>query len=203
MAKQVKTAVQKMFSAFGEDSWRTMNWTREKANHAWSDFWFLLISAGFAFEKTDLISIRETCSCCTGLRYDPSWSGVGERHYSLAVRCGNLTFAYAYEKLKGRIPFIGIGLNFRGCGPRFPNHATQAKSAGRLVLGTGFNWKGEIVKVTNFKDEEHSLIACAYHLDPKGYAPSKIKKRFTITVADFKQEMTNRRKEMVTVSQSS
>jgi len=105
-----------------------------------------------------------------------------------------LTFAYAYEKLKGRKPFIGIGLDYdRRCYPDYSNHATQAKSAGRLVLGTEFRWKGEVVSVTSFKDEKHSLIACAYHPDPKGYNPSKVKKRFTITIKDFKQEMTKRR----------
>lgn len=57
-----------------------------------------------------------------------------------------------------------------------------------------FGWKGETVKVTKFKDKEHSLIACAYYPAPKGYTPSKIKRRFTITVADFKQELTKRRK---------
>lgn len=188
------TTVQKMFDAFVAGNWKTMNWTSEKASHIWSDFWFLLISSGFAFEKTDLTSIRKTCSCCTGSRYDTLWYGVGEGHYSLAVRCGNLTFAYAFEKLRGRIPFIGIGLDYWRCYPDFSNHATQAKSAGRLVLGTEFSWKGETVKVTSFKDEEHSLIACAYHPHPKGSTPSKVKKRFTITIADFKQEMSKRRK---------
>lgn len=194
MAKKDLTTVHQMFNAFVKGHWRTMIYTREKANHAWSDFWFLLISSGFAFEKTDLISIKKTCSCCTGSRYDHLWYGVDEGHYSLAVRCGNLTFAYAFENLRGRIPFIGFGLNYYRCHPGFPNHATQAKSAGRLVYGTEFSWKGETVKVTNFKDKEHSLIACAYHPDPKGYTPSKVKKRFTITVQDFKQEMSKRRK---------
>jgi len=189
------TSVQKIFDAYIKGNWKTMNWTSEKASHAWSAFWFLLISSGFAFEKNDLIEIRETCSCCTGSRYDPVWYGVYESHYSLAVRCGNLTFAYAYEKLRKRIPFIGFGLDYHRCYPGFSNHATQAKSAGRLVLRTEFGWQGETVSVTSFKDNEHSLVACAYHPDPEGYTPSKIKKRFTITVKDFKQEMTNRRKE--------
>lgn len=188
------TAVQKMFYAYVEGHWKTMNWTSEKASHAWSAFWYLLISSGFVFEKNDLISIKKTCSCCTGTRYDPVWYGVDEGHYSLAVRCGNLSFAYAYEKLKGRIPFIGIGLYYDRCWPSFSNHATQYKSAGRLVRGTEFSWKGEKVSVTSFKDEKHSLIACAYHPDPQGYTPSKVKKRFTISVADFKKEMSQRRK---------
>lgn len=193
-----ETAAQRMFNAFVNGHWRTMNWTREKAHHVWSDFWFLLIHSGFAFEKTDLIEIKKTCSCCTGARYDPRWYGVYEKHYSVAVRCGNLTFAYTVEKLWGRIPFIGFGLDYRRCWLEFSNHATQSKSAGRLVMGTEFRWKDETVKVTSFNDKEHSLIACAYHPDPagKGYTPSKIKKRFTITNKDFKDEMSKRRKAM-------
>jgi len=33
-----KTAVQKMFDAYVEGNWQTMNWTGEKASHAWSAF---------------------------------------------------------------------------------------------------------------------------------------------------------------------
>lgn len=186
-------AVQRMFNAYVAGNWKTMNWTHEKENHAWSAFWYLLISSGFAFEKTDLVSIRENCSCCTGSRYDPIWYGVDDGHYSLAVRCGNLTFAYAFETLRGRIPFIGIGLDYYHCWPRYSKHNSPA-TMGRLVMGTSFQWKDENVRVTSFNDKEHSLIACAYHRGPDGYSPTKIKKRFTITVKDFKQEMTNRRK---------
>lgn len=196
MAKKEEiTKVQRMFNAYVSGNWKTMNWTNEKADHAWLSFWSLLIKSGFAFEKTDLIETKKTCSCCTGSRYDPRWYGVGEGHYSLAVRCGNLTFAYAYEKLRGRIPFIGIGLDYdHRCYPNYSKHATQAKSAGRLVLFTEFLWKGETVSVTSFNDKKHSLIACAYYPDSRGYTPSKVKKRFTIIVAEFKQEMSKRRK---------
>jgi len=187
----METTVRKMFDAFAQGNWHTMNYTREKANHLWSDFWFLLIKSGFAFEKTDLESIKKTC---TVSRYDPLWYEVHEEHYSLAVRCGNLTFAYAAEKLWGRIPFIGFGLDYKDCWPIFCNHATQAKSAGRLVMGTIFQWKSEKVSVTSFKDDKHSLITCAYHPDPEGYKPSKVKRRFKITAEDFKQEMSKRRK---------
>lgn len=195
MEKKELTTVHKIFKAFIEGRWRTMNWTAEKAYAVWSEFWFLLISSGFAFEKTDLVSIKKTCSCNTGLRYAPAWYGVDEGHYSLAVRCGNLTFAYAYEKINGRVPFIGVGLDYGRCYPDFSNHATQSKSAGRLVLGTEFNWKGETVKVTSFKDFAKSLIACAYYPDLRGYTPSKVKKRFIISAKDFRQEMGKRRKQ--------
>ena len=176
-----KTAVRKMYDAFTEGNWHTMNYTREKASHVRAEFWFLLISSGFAFEKADLIAVN---------------ASVDEGHYSLAVRCGNLTFAYAYEELRKRIPFIGIGLSYSSCWPSFSNHATQAKSAGRLVIGTRFIWEDEQAKVTSFKDDKNSLVACAYYPEPENYTPSKIKKRFAITIADFKQEMSKRRKQL-------
>lgn len=179
-----------MFDAFVKGNWHTMNYTREKANHVWLDFWFLLIKSGFAFEKTDLVSIWEYCGESS---YNPTWYGVGEGHYSVAVRCGNLTFAYAYEKLRGRIPFIGFGLDYYDCWPKYSKH-NSPPTMGRLVLATEFSWKGETVSVTSFNDEKKSLVACAYYPDPKGYAPSKIKKRFTVTNKDFKAEMSKRRK---------
>ena len=184
------TAVRKMFDAFYKGNWHTMNYTREKSNHVWSDFWFLLIKSGFAFEKTDLVSIRDFCDEGS---YNLTWYGVDEGHYSVAVRCGNLTFAYALEKLWGRIPFIGFGLDYCDCWPRYSKHNSPA-TMGRLVMHTSFQWKGETVEVTSFNDKKHSLVACAYHPAPEGYRSSKVKKRFTITVADFKQEMSKRRK---------
>ena len=186
----METTVRIMFDAFVKGNWHTMNYTREKSSHVWMDFWFLLIKSGFAFEKTDLVEIRKYCAESS---YNPAWYGVDERHYSVAVRCGNLTFAYAFEKLRGRIPFIGFGLDYYDCWPIYSKHNTPP-TMGRLVMATEFGWKGETVSVTSFNDEKHSLIACAYHPDPEEYRPSKIKKRFTITVADFKQEMSKRRK---------
>lgn len=199
MSKPVKTrdeqtAVERMFSAYVAGNWRTMSYTREKASHAWWDFWFLLISSGFAFERRDLVTIRETYSCSTGSRRDPDWYGVGEGHYSLAVRCGNLSFAYAYEELYHRIPFIGIGVHYWRCAPSFSNHATRHKSAGRLVLSSEFSWKGQTVKVTSFQDSDHALIACSYYRGPIGSTPSNIKRRFKITNLEFKEEMSRRRK---------
>lgn len=186
-----KSAVRVIFDAFAKGNWKTMNYTGEKANHVWLDFWYLVIKSGFAFEKTDLTDIQKYCAESS---YNPRWYGVDERHYSIAVRCGNLTFAYAFEKLYGRIPFIGIGLEYYDCWPGYSKHNTSP-TMGRLVEGVRFQWKGEQVNVTSFNDEKHSLIACAYGPNTKeGYASSKIKKRFTITAKDFREEMGKRRK---------
>ncbi len=191
MSKE-KTAVRKMFDDFAKGNWHTMNYTREKASHVWLDFWYLVIKSGFAFEKTDLIDIRKYCNEDS---YYPPWYGVDEGHYSVAVRCGNLTFAYAYEKLYGRIPFIGIGLDYDDCWPRYSKH-NSPPTMGRLVERVRFQWQGERASVTSFNDEKKSLVACAYGPNTEeGYASSKIKKRFTITAKDFQAEMSKRRKE--------
>ena len=130
-----KTTVRVIFDAFVKGNWTTMNWTSEKSNHVWLDFWVLVIESGFAFEKADLVDIRKYC--CES-RYNPAWYGVNEGHYSLAVRCGNLTFAYALEKLWGRIPFIGIGLDYYNCWPRYSKHNSPL-TMGRLVMGVRFH----------------------------------------------------------------
>ena len=186
-----KTAVRKIFDDFAKGNWHTMNFTREKASHVWMDFWFLVIKSGFAFEKTDLIDIRKYCN---ESGYNPSWHGVDEGHYSVAVRCGNLTFAYAFEKLYGRTPFIGLGLDYYDCWPRYSKH-NSPPTMGRLVRSVRFQWQGERASVTSFNDEKKSLVACAYGPNTKeGYESSKVKKRFTITAKDFQAEMSKRRK---------
>lgn len=176
-----KSVVTKIREAFCAGCWTSsMNHTYEKASQVSTSFWFLLIKSGFDFTKTDLVDNDVWCS---------------EGHYSLAVRCGNLSFAYSYEHRHKRTPFIGTGLDYDSCYPSFSNHATQSKSAGRLVMGTEFTWKDFKVKVTSFNDKKLSLVACAYHKrkGPDDYS-DKIKKRFTITAEDFRKEMSIRKK---------
>lgn len=170
-----KSKVVKMYEYFCDGKWSSsMNYTREKNYHVIDEFWYLLISAGFNFQKTDLVD-SDVC--------------LSEGHYSLAVRAGNLSFAYAYEHGHNRTPFIGTGLCYRGCWPSFSNHATQSKSAGRLCMGVEFSWKNEKVSVTSFNDKKKSLVACAYHKRKDGYQ-GKVKKRFTITAEAFRKEMS-------------
>ena len=185
---ETKSKVRIIFDAFTNGRWGTMNYTREKAYRVWMDFWYLVIKSGFVFEKNDLIAIRKYCGESS---YNPDWYGVEEGHYSVAVRCGNLTFAYAFEELYRRIPFIGIGLDYIGCWPRYSKH-NSPPTMGRLVLGVSFQWQGEKVSVTSFNDEKKSLVACAYHKREDGYR-GNIKKRFGITAQDFQKEMSKRR----------
>ena len=174
-----KSKVVKMYEYFCDGKWSSsMNYTREKNYHVIDKFWYLLISAGFNFQKTDLVD-SDVC--------------LSEGHYSLAVRAGNLSFAYAYEHGHDRTPFIGTGLCYGSCWPGFSNHATQSKSAGRLCMGVEFSWQNEKVSVTSFNDKKKSLVACAYHERKDGYR-GKVKKRFTVTAEAFRKEMSNRKK---------
>ncbi len=169
--------IEQLSMEFGDGMGRAMDLTRDKRYAVRCEFWSLLISAGFKFEKGTLVNL-ETMYYETD-RYGPVFCDPTEDHYSLAVRSGNLSFAYAYEKLIGRIPFIGTGLSY----PDYPyvRAGTTSKHQGRVVEGCEFMWEDEKVKVTTFRDEEHALIACAYHPRDDGYTPNKVKRRVKIT----------------------
>ena len=169
--------IEQISMEFGCGMGQAMSLTRDKRCASWAEFWSLLISAGFKFEKDTLVKCR-TMACQTN-RYGPEFYYPSEGHYSLAVRSGNLSFAYAYEKLVRRISFIGTGLSYDN--HPYVRPGTTRKTQGRLVEGCEFMWEGEKVKVTTFRDDEKALIACAYHPDPEGYRPSKIRRRFKIT----------------------
>jgi len=178
------STIKQTYDIFLDSMWKKTNHTPEKADWVWSDFWALLISSGFEFAKTDLKDLREWCEECN-YRF---WYPPGERHYGLSVRDGNISFATAYETLRNHKPFIFSGIDY-GQHHRYGIvvHRTQPKTKGRLVLGAKFLWCGEKVKVTSFKDQRHSLIACAYHPSPDDYEPAKVKKRFCISVEDLKK----------------
>jgi len=104
--------------------------------------------------------------------------------------------------MKKRKPFIGKNIEYpEHCG-RYSCHRTRAKQAGRLCVGAKFSWKGFIIKVTSFKDEGKSLVACAYKKKSLQYETcdkcgekkcigynDKIEKRFTITHNQWRDEM--------------
>jgi len=165
--------------------WRKTAWSPNKSGRAWSDFWFLLISSGFEFAKNDLINLRKWCS----EDLYRHWHSPGEGHYAVAVRDGNISFAAAYEVYMKRKPFICSGIDYGYCHSQdYIQQRTQPKTHGRLVIGAWFKWQGEKVKVTAFKDEKQSLIACAYHPSEEvGYEPSKIRRRFCISIKELGQ----------------
>ncbi len=174
------SSVIKIYKAFNDRCWGTGSFSWDRDHAAGVSLWNLLIRWGVKFAIDDLVKIQKLCDDAG--RHRPQWYGPTEDHYSLAVRWGNLSFAYAYEKLVGRKPFVGTGLLY----PEYPyvRVGTSTKQQGRVVEGCEFMWEGETVKVTTFRDDENYLIACAYHPqegDRKGYQPAKIKRRFKIT----------------------
>ena len=174
------SSVIKIYKAFNDGFWGTGSFSWDKDHDAGGSLWNLLIRWGCKFAVDDLVKIKKLCEDAGS--YRPRWYEPIEDHYSLAVRWGNLSFAYAYEKLVGRKPFISTALSY----PDYPyvRTGTTHKTQGRVVEGCKFMWEGEDVKVTTFRDDEYALIACAYHPqegDRKGYRPTKVKRRFKIT----------------------
>lgn len=176
--------VQEIYKLFYYGSFKAVSYTREKENGTMDQFWSMLISAGFCFEKEDLVQLRAWGE----EDYYRTFYGPHEGHYGLAVRESNGSFARAYEAYRGRKPFIYTGI---GYGQRYGGFVCHGsgKTKGRLVIGVDFTWKGEGVRVTSFKDDKSALIACAYH-PKKGandWSRLKVKKRFTITHKDLRE----------------
>ena len=187
-----KSEVYKMAVQFCDNIGKGRNITRDGVCRAWSAFWFLLIEHGFEFRKNDLKLLRDIK---TGHYYTPRVHMPDEGHYSLSVRCSNLSFVYAYEFLKKRVPFICKNVSYYSCWPGFTNNATQSKRQGRLVLNSEFLWQTFPVKVTSFDDNTNSLIACAYNTKKDWQERDVITKRFTITAEMFRKEMSKRKKD--------
>ena len=180
----MESRLRTLYKTFSEAMWGAGNgYTREKGYRAWEDFWSLMVCAQVQFADDDLKVLRKWSA---ESRYRGGQM-PDEYHYSLAADDGNIGFCRAYEKLVGRKPFIWKGIDYGGT-RGFNVHRTVSKTQGRLIEDVWFTWQGEQVKVTSFNDEKGTLVACAYHPDPEGYEPSKIRRRFTISHKDFKEE---------------
>lgn len=140
----------------------------------------LAIQGQFPFREDDFSTLYD--------RYrGDRWFGehLGERYYCLAVSCGNTSAARAYEAFRRRPPFIAddVTLYFR---------RNQHWKRQRLVLGSRFPWKGEMVEVTSFAKQGTHLTACSYEQDDgDSYKRPKVKHRYRITPDDLK---ANRKK---------
>lgn len=143
----------------------------------------LAIGSGIKFHPDDFIEIQR--------RYRfHYWGGNGrggfaEGFYGLAIAEGNLSAAQAFEKWKGRKPFILDGV-YGGQGARFAHRGGHFRQRGRLSVGSVFYWEGQQVTVTSFAADGNYLVACRYAENPtRGYR-SKVEKRFKITHADLR-----------------
>lgn len=186
--------IKEIYELFERYSWRAGTSMSRHDERLYSDLWCVLISGGFKFEKADLVELRDACWAAGMLSNYQSkrpWYAPNESHYRQAVIDRNISFACAYEKLKGRKPFIFSGIDYGNRYGAYTCHGS-ARTQGRLVVGAEFIWKGERVAVTSFKDDSDSLIACAYQPCKNGqisvpftYVRRKIRKRFTIKRKDL------------------
>ena len=188
MAK--KKDIVKLYSIFKDGLWERTVFHSEKSSIVWSTFWTLLICGGWDFEDDDFVKLQKEL-----LRQKWVFRPPNEYNYTQAVRIDNIAFCRAYETYFKRKPFIwqniDYGYYFKQC-LLYGMHSTQAKSRGRLILEAKFIWQGFEVKVTSFKDEQQSLIACAYHKEVEGKSAT-IKKQFTITPQNLKDERKNQK----------
>lgn len=122
------------------------------------------------------------------------WYGENglETFYSRAVFFGNASAWKALEHYKARKPFIWkpSDLTLYGGG--------RCNNPPRLTIGTTFQWKGERVTVTSFKDEDDPYVVACSYTTPEGkecdscghqieYPREKILHRYTITHADLRE----------------
>lgn len=165
-------------------------------NHALADALRLAIESGMEFHIEDFQLIAKEFHSGYWIGADTEWI------YSTAVAVGNASAWQAYERHKGRKPFIipwaRGGTGFRGGGGR-----TLSGTLPRVIIGSRFEWKGERVEVSSFNDEKGYLTALS-HVRTEGkecpkchrlieYPKLKILHRYTITHADVRAAKAERK----------
>lgn len=151
------------------DSWR-------RYNESLANGLSLAIRSGMRFEPDDFKVIEE--------RYRPEyWMGLGsdsgERYFTLAVVNDNISAAVAFEKWKGREPFIWNDIRADD---------TVFEGFRRLFVGAWFTWQGEHVSLTKFVNDDDSIRACSYVQEkgkPWHWSRSKILHRYVIKRAEL------------------
>jgi len=179
-----KSSVIKLYKLFFQTAWAVGSRTPEKDDQIAAKFWSLLIVSGHYFAEKDFLKLDAQYKTAY---WGPSYYPPDEGHYHLAVHENNISFCQTYEKKHHRKPFIGKGIDYGYTSPEAVTvHQTQSRTQGRLVMRCTFMWKGERVTVTNFKDENQSLIACGYH----DSARTQVKKRFVITHEEWEKQQS-------------
>ncbi|MBN1510707.1 MAG: hypothetical protein JXB13_01710 [Phycisphaerae bacterium] len=110
--------------------------------------------------------------------------GFAEGFYRMAVTEGNRSAAQAFEKYKGRQPFIFETVDPGG--DRCFRHRVSRRTKERAAVGFRIHWQGRWATVTSFADDGQSLTACTYREPDDGSSYRKIDKRFKITQADLR-----------------
>lgn len=160
------------------------SWLR--LNHAMWRGLLLAVEMGLTFHPDDFSECYQ--------RYRAGYwigDGGGEMFYQHAVLYGNATAWQSYEQHVGRKAFIIPGARCdRASGM---GNGLMGGGLARLVVGARFNWKGELVTVTSFKDgdDPQSFVACSYK--KAGKYKEKIHHRFAITHQDIRDEKKARK----------
>lgn len=161
-----------------------------KMNHSLYDALSLAVRSGMQFNLGDISVIFNRFRGGYWMGSDTEW------FYKLAVIYRHSSAYQAYEKYASRKPFIVKGASIHtstGDGP-----AGQGLS--RLIVGAEFQYNGERVQVTSFKDTDQTVIACSYADDgefsqttckkcgeTKTHWPKKkLARRYALTHADLK-----------------
>jgi hypothetical protein len=163
----------------------------DRVNHSMRQALCLAIGSGMEFGSDDFAEIQRRYRFHYWGGEDAG--GFAEGFYTLAVVEGNLSAARAFEKWKGRPPFIWDSI-------LLPREGHYTKSGGRremarLTVRSEFAWRGQRVKVTSFADDGSHVVACSYQApDPtKPYTSAKIDKRYKITNADLRRQRKQHR----------
>jgi len=131
----------------------------------------LAIRAHLPFDVDDMEWIRQNCRLIWHAGNGDNW---GEPYYSIACVCGNKSAARAFEKMKGRKPFILKGyVDHHGAG-----RGTSGRSNDRLSVGDTFHAFNQKLTVTSFDDKKERIIVCSYkpqERDGRGYTIGTLK----------------------------
>jgi hypothetical protein len=147
----------------------------ERVNGGMQGALSLAIASHLEFAKDDFTMISENFN-------SGYWIGSdgGERYYSRACDCNNMSACLSFEAWSGRTPFIIQD------DPRYKT--TKA----RICVGKQFYWfdksdKLTYVTCTSFAGGQKSLTACSYQaIKGDSSHRRKIKSRYTITHDDIK-----------------
>lgn len=141
------------------------SWPR--LNGAMCDAMDLAIKAKFTFARDDFEHALE--------EFRGNYWFDTEGFYARACHADNLSAAQSFEAWQRRPPFIVDDVGGR--------------KRGRVAVGSSFRWRGELVTVTSFPffpDGTDHFIACSYR-------GSKVKRIYTINVADIREERATTR----------
>lgn len=151
--KVVKSPLLQLLDVVWENSLVATCHSYGRLNTAMRDALRLAIGSGFEFTLGDMTYVFSNYRSGYWLGADQEWV------YSSAIVEANLSAARSYEAAVVRKPFMANRVMVADC-LRF-GHQAGVRDRERLHVGAKFNWQGDYVTVTSFRDDV--VVACAYH----------------------------------------